>query len=105
MLVSCGVHLPTLILCSSLLVISTSLALGLILGFAIVQSYTLIFGYLANSCNNEGDEKIALRKRRQDMMKGMYTAQISPDDDPSSLHVPEPEKEDGIAAILSEELF
>ena len=39
------------------------------------------------------------------MMKGMYTAQISPDDDPSSLHVPEPEKEDGIAAILSEELF
>ena len=67
-------------------VISTSLALGLIFGFALVQSYSFCFGRLTEFCFKETDESIALRKQRQNMMEGMYTAGESPDDDPASCH-------------------
>mmetsp|Transcript_10559 Transcript_10559/g.23382 ORF Transcript_10559/g.23382 Transcript_10559/m.23382 type:complete len:633 (-) Transcript_10559:58-1956(-) len=66
---------------SNLMVISTSLALGLILGFALVQICSFSLNRLTESCSKESDEKIEIRKRRQKMMEGMYT---SPDDDPRS---------------------
>ena len=71
---------------SNLMVVSTSLALGLILGFAFVQSFTSNFVRVAKCCSSaEGDdETIETMKRMQNRMEGMYTARISPDDDPSS---------------------
>jgi len=71
---------------SNLMVISTSLALGLIFGFALVQSYSFCLGRLTQFCFKETDESIELRKQRQNMMEGMYTAGESPDDDPASCH-------------------
>lgn len=64
------------------MVISTSLALGLIFGFAIVQTYTYIYGKVSESCLNADEEQIAIRKERQTMMAGMYTA---PNDDPQQM--------------------
>ena len=74
--------------------ISTSLALGLIFGFAIVQSYTTCLGKLTGHFVDESEEKIALRKRRQDMMEGMYTQATSPHDDPESVLANEPKKDE-----------
>jgi len=72
------------------IVISTSLSLGLIFGFAIMQSFNAIAGWLAERFTDESEEKIAQRKLRQGMMEGMYhvTVQPSPEDDPASVHVP-----------------
>ncbi|KAL7541147.1 hypothetical protein ACHAXR_012882 [Thalassiosira sp. AJA248-18] len=70
---------------SNLMVISTSLALGLIAGFALVQIFVLIWGRLRECCCNVDKEKIATRKRRQKTTAGMYTA--DDDDDPCSIHL------------------
>lgn len=69
---------------ANLMVISTSLALGLIFGFAIVQTNTYFYGRVTESCFKVSDEAIELRKRRQNTMEGMYTAGESPDDDPEA---------------------
>jgi len=86
-------HLP------SFTVISTSLSLGLIFGFAICQIYTFFVGKLTEYCKVETDEQIALRKRRQDLMEGMYTQATSPADDPS-FHEPS-EREEEVIEVSS----
>mmetsp|Transcript_26627 Transcript_26627/g.63859 ORF Transcript_26627/g.63859 Transcript_26627/m.63859 type:complete len:653 (+) Transcript_26627:35-1993(+) len=74
---------------SNLMVISTSLALGLIFGFSIVQLFSSTFGRLAMSCSSVENEKIIEnRKRMNHRMEGMYTAQTSPDDDPWISDIP-----------------
>jgi len=67
---------------SSLMVISTSLALGLILGFAVVQSSFWLGGKFAQ--HFESDDQTEARRRHQTKMGGMYTAGTSADDDPGS---------------------
>ena len=84
---------------SNLMVISTSLALGLIFGFACVQLFMVIFGWMASHCLNADAEKIALMKRKQTMTEGMFTADT--DEDPSSRHsykVDEDDRQDGVDA-------
>ena len=70
------------------IVISTSLSLGLIFGFAIMQSFNAIVGWFAERFTDESEEKIAQRKLRQGMMEGMYCMNTSPEDDPASVHIP-----------------
>jgi len=65
---------------SNLMVISASLALGLIAGFNLVQSFTFILRHLTKYRSKESE---STRNRKQGMMKGMYS---SPDDDPKSVH-------------------
>jgi len=79
-------------------VISTSLSLGLIFGFAICQIYTFFVGKFTEYY--ETDEQIALRKRRQDLMEGMYTQTTSPADDPESIHEPS-EREEEVIEVSS----
>lgn len=71
---------------SSLMVTSTSLAIGLIFGFAIMQSYSGVYGYFCEHSwkGKEDKDHAEARKRRQMMMDGMYTAGNSKDDDPKS---------------------
>lgn len=71
---------------SSLMVTSTSLAIGLIFGFAITQSYSSVYGYFCELCwkGKEDEDHAEARKRRHMMMDGMYTAGNSKDDDPKS---------------------
>ena len=68
------------------IVISTSLSLGLIFGFAIMKSFNAIVGWFSERFTDESEEKIAQRKLRQGMMEGMQhvTVQPSPEDDPAS---------------------
>ena len=68
------------------LVTSTSLAIGLIFGFAIMQSYSGVYGYFCEHSwkGKEDKDHAEARKRRQMMMDGMYTAGNSKDDDPKS---------------------
>jgi len=73
---------------SNLMVISASLALGLIFGFSLVQSYNYIYGRIYECCHKEDDDLIAKRKHQSTMMEGMFTAQQSPDDDPASFSFP-----------------
>ena len=51
-------------------------------------------GRLTDHFVDESEEKIALRKRRQDMMEGMYTQATSPDDDPESVLADEAKKDE-----------
>lgn len=73
---------------SDLWVVSTSLALGLIFGFTIMQCCTSFFGRLKYKIKGEDTERIKMRKRSQAMFEGMYTAGKDPGDDPDSIHVP-----------------
>ena len=82
-------------------VISTSLSLGLIFGFAICQIYTFFVGKLTGYCKDETEEQIALRKRRQDLMEGMYTQATSPADDPESIHEPSEREEEVVEVEVS----
>eukprot|EP00566_Odontella_aurita_P008558 CAMPEP_0113579078 /NCGR_PEP_ID=MMETSP0015_2-20120614/29868_1 /TAXON_ID=2838 /ORGANISM="Odontella" /LENGTH=673 /DNA_ID=CAMNT_0000483017 /DNA_START=79 /DNA_END=2100 /DNA_ORIENTATION=- /assembly_acc=CAM_ASM_000160 len=66
---------------SNLMVIATSLALGLIIGFAVVQSYNNIFTTLAWW---ETDEVKEGRQRQQNMRTGMYTMAKDDNDDPET---------------------
>lgn len=75
---------------SSLMVVSVSLALGLILGFAIVQSLVWIVG----KCTpRESESKKETRLMRQKMMEGMYTSPETPEDDPASNRPEDKEEE------------
>jgi hypothetical protein len=84
---------------SNLMVISTSLALGLILGFTIVQTFgllwTLVFGTEVSDLTEA--EQIQQIQRERERYGGVYQV---PDNDPSSIHaldlaaIPET-KEDG----------
>jgi len=81
---------------SSLMVISTSLALGLIIGFAIVQAFEAIFcgcGFCEDTATDiyGGSHKDSRRKRKQARTAGMYTAD---NDDPMT----DEEGEDAAAA-------
>merc|ERR1712183_201046 len=66
---------------SMLMVISVSLALGLIVGLAVVQSFYWLIGKVTQHC--ESDDETEARHKRQTLMLGMYTAGSSADDDPS----------------------
>jgi len=77
---------------SNLMVISASLALGLIFGFALMQICNFIFGLIYGCCSSkENDESRkranVIRRKRASVMEGMYVVQPSPeDDDPHSAH-------------------
>mmetsp|Transcript_1992 Transcript_1992/g.4201 ORF Transcript_1992/g.4201 Transcript_1992/m.4201 type:complete len:681 (-) Transcript_1992:154-2196(-) len=66
-------------------VISASLSLGLIFGFALVQDFIYARRHLLGSCCEEDPEKALDGKRRQTTISGMYTSVGSPDDDPPSI--------------------
>ena len=66
---------------ANLMVISTSIALGLIIGFAIFQSVVFFVG---RSCFRGDRERVEKRKHNQDIMGGMYTAVHDANDDPDS---------------------
>jgi len=66
---------------ANLMVISTSIALGLIIGFAIFQSVVFFVG---RSCFRGDRERVEKRKQNQDIMGGMYTAVHDANDDPDS---------------------
>ena len=70
---------------SNLMVISASLALGLIIGFAIVQFLDWCWDTFYDFRYKADTERIARRKHKQDQLQGMYTAAGSPDHDPASL--------------------
>jgi hypothetical protein len=78
---------------ANLMVISTSIALGLIIGFSLFQSVVFIVG---RSCfrgdekrNEEDRDNFKLDRRyistKQGMMEGMYTVVHDADDDPDSM--------------------
>merc|ERR1712060_255107 len=69
---------------SNLMVISTSLALGLIVGFAIAQTFTWATGVITRCAEREDQDQANMRLQRQKLMEGMYTVGTNPDDDPAS---------------------
>ena len=75
---------------SSLMVTSISLALGLIIGLAAVQTFSSIFWYVSGLDNKSRDE----RKRSNEMMTGMVSAPITLNDDPVFEEKNSPSKDD-----------
>lgn len=85
---------------SNLMVVSVSLALGLIFGFAIVQTVVWVVG----KCNpRESESKEKTRLMRQEMMEGMYTSPETPEDDPASIR-PEDKEEESADSMAEEEI-
>jgi hypothetical protein len=85
---------------ANLMVISTSIALGLIIGFSLFQSVIYIVG---RSCfrrdeerKNDQEDNFKLGRRyisqKQGLMEGMYTVVHDADDDPDSMGVTESEE-------------
>lgn len=72
---------------SNLMVISTSLALGLIFGFACVQIFMIIMRFFMKCCFKANDEKLETMKLKTNMTEGMYTADAY--EDPDSIRVVE----------------
>lgn len=62
------------------MVISTSLAVGLILGFAVLHLIITILAFLRSLIWKEGHGERKLRQGKSDRLLGMFT---SPHDDPS----------------------
>ena len=65
---------------AGLMIISTSLALGLVVGFALVQVFEAVLVCFPSS--HESEEKMARAKSRR---AGMYSAPVSKDDNPASV--------------------
>lgn len=65
---------------SNLMVISLSLALGLIVGFAVVQTFVTIYSSIAFW---ESEETKDDRQKNNDLRAGMYTATTDANDDPT----------------------
>jgi len=65
---------------SNLMVISTSLAVGLILGFAVLHLIITILAFLRSLIWKEGHGERKLRQGKSDRLLGMFT---SPHDDPT----------------------
>ena len=85
---------------SNLMVVSVSLALGLIFGFAIVQLLVWVVG----KCTpRESKSKEKTRLMRQEMMEGMYTSPETPEDDPDS-NRPEDREEEPADSRAEEEI-
>ena len=70
---------------SNLMVISTSLALGLIIGFALVHIVMIIIGRMVGCCNKGDEDKIERMTKMTNGVEGMYTADV--DEDPESIHI------------------
>jgi len=72
---------------ANLMVISTSIALGLIIGFCLFQSVISIF-IAGRSCFMRGDQPESRRNahfiRRHSVMEGMFTVAPDANDDPDS---------------------
>ena len=80
---------------SSLMVTSMSLALGLIIGLAAVQTFSSIFWYVSGLDNKSRDE----RKRSNEMMTGMVSAPITLNDDPVFEEKNSPSKDDDASDV------
>ena len=70
---------------SNLMVISTSLALGLIIGFALVHIIMIIIARLVRCCNKGDEDTIERMTKMTNGVEGMYTADV--DEDPESIHI------------------
>ena len=67
---------------AGLMIISTSLALGLVVGFALVQVFEAFFGLFGIEDGHKSDQKIQRAKSRR---AGMYSAPVAQDENPESV--------------------
>lgn len=68
---------------AGLMIVSTSLALGLIIGFTVVSVFEMLFG--SCSCLQDKLKTEAQKNRAKGRRAGMYTAPPNKDDDPDSI--------------------
>ena len=68
---------------AGLMIVSTSLALGLIIGFTTVSVFEILFG--SCSCLQDKLKSDAQVERAKSRRTGMYTAPPTKDDDPESI--------------------